>query len=258
MIVKVVLALLALGSAPCVAQELHVFQIYDTNDPAVGKLIERASADLDYFFTNVVPAALPNHQLNSHFISGDDFSIDTLRATVNNMGAFGENDIVLLFYLGHGFDDPESSLQMLNLPDLANDTGTYPAQRIVDALWSRSPALLIAIFEACNVSSPGLLQEGGGTTYVFDTERVQSVLSMKAGLAVASSSEGQFSLIGLDGGLFSRRMLGFFSEAASQVPADLEQFKRWIDSPLAALGYTQDPLVLEATDQTWQVMNSDN
>ncbi|MEJ1161441.1 caspase family protein [Prosthecomicrobium sp. N25] len=200
---------------PVRGQTIHVFEIYDTHDRVAGPFIEVAAEQIEQFTSTAVPDALGKaYRTVRKVYSGSSFEIDGLRDYLRSVEMFGARDIVLLFYIGHGADDPHSRLPMLWLPDRASGQTQYAAQTIVDELRARRPRTLIAVFEACNVDD-NIVPPSPGTVATFDPNQVRSILSNSFGIAIASAQEGQYSFVSSSGGIFSNKFLGLFRAGSS-------------------------------------------
>ncbi|MBX5201022.1 hypothetical protein [Rhizobium sp. NZLR1] len=208
---------------------LILIGLYDTADPTAGVLIKRASQRVNAFFDAASDALGEQRQVSQFVLDGADFSVDSLRAVVNPLPALGADDSVILVYIGHGFDDPLSPFQMLNIRDQRNDKDSLPAQRIIDALSSRTPGTLILLFEACNVERQASTSAAAEETP--DPRRIKALLDAHFGLAIASTREGEYSYVGKGGGVSSNRLLSFFSKTQGSL-ASATAFQSFMSQPL--------------------------
>ena len=159
-----------------------------------------------------------NLRLDKHYLTGNDFSSNNLRNTINNLQC-NSNDVILFYYEGHGFryNDQTSKWPYMivgynvdGYSELGNSR--ISLEWVINSLKNKGARLTITIAECCNseINAPVPVQKSikglaSLAINIRNPERYKELYEYSSGIISASSSKpGQVSVVSDDdGGYFT-------------------------------------------------------
>ncbi len=205
------------------AQTLYAIIVAGTNMPntilSVG--LTKSFKDIDHEL-ELIPR-YTNLKLKKHYLTGNNFSSYNLRNTINGIHC-NNNDVIIFYYLGHGFRYDNQTDQWPNLFVGYNakdnittsqlSSTSVPFQWVINQLNSKGARLTITIDESCNsrINVPTPVEKSikglaSLALNIRNPERYKELFEYSRGTVSASSSEpGQTSVVSSDDG-------GYFTES---------------------------------------------
>ncbi|GAA4403109.1 hypothetical protein GCM10023187_18860 [Nibrella viscosa] len=133
------------------AQTFHALIVADTQDPELTKACERDMITLHRQFT-VIASAI-KYQLKEQYFAGSAFGRKQLDEALRQLTP-QPNDVVFLYYTGHGYNAPGRSdrFPILLLEKAEHNLGQNPGlSAIHDMLKSKKPRLCVTMGDCCNL-----------------------------------------------------------------------------------------------------------
>lgn len=186
----------------------HLLTIADTNDPSIG---EGCGYDLDYVENMMEEAAdMCGAVLEASTIRGEDFTYTIVAETLHCIEP-GPNDVVVIWYSGHGFRTPSKKERW---PYIAFPSSPFEAvdgmgtDEIFKLLGKHDPRLLIVMSDCCNSLIDMDITEHLSSRTADDAEHArrnyQHLFGEARGTILATSSQpGEYSMGTTEGGWFT-------------------------------------------------------
>ncbi len=173
---------------------LHLMIAADTKDRSIGRSTQQDMDDIYTTFSKI--SAELGIKIKKYRVAGDNFSKSRIFNNINSISN-GENDIVIFYYSGHGFNDEskESSFASMSL-----DGPEYSLEELYHRLKNKNARLTMIIGDLCN-SIPETRRGTGikesipfKSGYFFDAEKLYKLfVESKGTLLSSSSSKGEWS-----------------------------------------------------------------
>jgi Caspase domain len=200
------------GYGFCCAQTFHVISIADSADRRIGTGAGANSRKIhDYA---LLVSGLTNLQLDFNEINGKNYTCDAVRKAVADL-TVRSNDVVLLYYSGHGISPQSVNPSGSTFPSFVCDDGPTNAealkalpnlQALGHELKAKGARLTLAVADTCNVLQA--VPEPEVPTRGADADQIRAMFLNFRGLILMSSSKtGEFSWYQYEGGLFTTRFL---------------------------------------------------
>ena len=190
-------------------QTLYAIVVAGTNMP--GNTLKIGLTKSFHDITNEIELIpqYTNLRLVKDYLTGDDFSGNNLRSVVNNLYC-NSNDVIIFYYIGHGFRYDNQTSQWPNLCVGYNDNTSVSFQWVINQLKSKGAKLTITVAECCNreigMPEPVVKNIKGVASLSFNIrnpERYKELFENTRGAIIASSSKpGETSVVSDDDGAF--------------------------------------------------------
>jgi len=220
-------------ASPSYAQTLYAIVVAGTNmsNETLSKGITKSFNEIDHELS-LIPR-YTNLKLKKYYFTGDNFSGKLLKKAINGIHC-NHNDVILFYYLGHGFRydnqidrwpnlfvtyDPEDTISNSQLR-----LYSVPFQWIINQLNNKGARLTITIDESCNskINTPVPVVKdikglGSLAMNIRNPERYKELFEYSSGtISVSSSKPGQTSVVSRDdGGYFTESFIEELKEQTS-------------------------------------------
>lgn len=194
-LITVLLALLLVSNV--FGQTFHLILIADTKDPKIGK-----GCEIDHWtvFSQMKEISEKiGYSFNELIVSKDNFNLQSVNGVIDELTC-ESNDIIFLYYSGHGFNTKERASEW-PIMNLKSDAGGYELEKAHEKLKTKGAGLCITLGDLCNevttqlvasLETKGLVVEDMVDT--DPTEIFKTLFSSyKGDVLIASSSKGQFA-----------------------------------------------------------------
>ncbi len=150
--------------------------------------------------------------LNRKEIKGDQLTHQRVMANLNSLSV-KENDVVIFYYSGHGYNPGQTKWPAMNLGDK-----TLTLRSVFDLIKRKNPRFFLVIADTCNVAiSNRFFLVAPRTLEARSTrpESYQQLFLESLGYIIASAAKpGQFAWSNSQtGGFFTRQWLGSLNQA---------------------------------------------
>jgi hypothetical protein len=218
---------------------LYIFG--DTNDATIRQGVNKNITNITSFFENV--AQTMGSTLETKKFLGSLFSSHYITNNVKfqlTTRNFGENPIIIFYYVGHGISSPNSESPSLTFSNNEN----YPLKNIEKLIENQLPnSSHWIIAETCNTNS-FQVTENGKTDYTLPRDYLEksqtSLLKDKLNqlfsrnLFLYSAKKGKPAYINNNGGIFLNHFLATGKELLEMPPLlDLDKFVEHTETKMA-------------------------
>jgi hypothetical protein len=218
------------SSIPSSETTLHAIIVADTYDRRVGKSVEVDLKNMRELVESITEntGILSNHE----FIYGDDFNLDNVSRALNNLSV-NEDDIVVFYYAGHGFNSGKGSIW----PSMKfkEKSQSLDLDWVKSTLEVKNPRFFIAMVDACNSFFEVPTKRGvRGTTPTPLAENYRQLFLNYRGHVVVSSASPDQEAGGdpKNGGYFTKKFLDTLRENLASSNPDWHTIMRGAESPI--------------------------
>ena len=149
---KILLSAIAfwLLSQCAIAQTFHAIIVADTDNESIGFSCEVDMIKMTAEFNTI--AKTIGYQINTQTVSRGSFRFEEIKAKINNLKC-SPDDIVFLYYSGHGYNELESNSKF---PIMYLQNDGYPLETALMQIKAKKPRLSIVMGDCCN----SIIQKG--------------------------------------------------------------------------------------------------
>lgn len=175
------------------AQTLHLIAFCDTDDSRIGQATEVSYKYFAREFKELITNSA-GMSVKTYFYKGSAFTLPNLDALLNTLSV-GQDDAILFWYDGHGFNNQDGDFPTLTLPNLQN---VRSLQSISTSLRNKGARLTCVFANACNKERTTRANTVG--TFIaqnapdaYASERIRLLFKSRGSLIATSSKRGQAS-----------------------------------------------------------------
>lgn len=214
----IVLIMLTFGFTQHAQSQKFQLLLYGNQEEPNGRGCDRKE-DVDnmYRFFKEIANTL-GYEFTYKAVSGKAFTAERAKADIAALNV-GNNDIVVFYYTGHGYNQ-----NIDDWPSLAFNDKSYHSTKLLDALSTQAAAakLIVFITDCCNkpIQSNFLPEEPQYYTSQYYEENVKSLFTNFTGkktVRLTASSNGEYSYSGTCG---SRQVGAYFGRAFREMFKD--------------------------------------
>lgn len=173
---------------------MHLFFVADSKDRSIGPSTQKDMNDVTTTFEKIARELEIESKVYTNY--GDQFSKSHMFQTIDNIQC-GENDVLLFFYSGHGYNETSQSS---TFPTMSLDGPDFSLEDIYAELEKKGARLTLVLGDLCNsipqtkspIASAGNIPFKSG--YLFDRAKLERLFLESEGSMISSSSKkGQWS-----------------------------------------------------------------
>ena len=168
------------------ADTFHAIIVTDTNDRRIGK-----SVAIDLEAVRNLVGSISKYTglvLSEHYISGNQFTYHNVTTALNRL-SIGNNDAVLFYYAGHGYNaNNRSRWPVLD----TKSTSRLSLNSVVQTLKSKKPRFFLVIADTCNTFMDRLIvteSMSGSRGNIPNAENYKRLFLHSRGHIVASGAK---------------------------------------------------------------------
>lgn len=198
--------------------KIHFILVASTEDPRIGYSVQKDVINFSSQIKDV--ATFLNLPLNYVEVSGKKFGKANVEAALNNLKT-GSNDIVIFYYSGHGYSNPEKTDQQYPQFDLRQSrfddvtVATLNATEVLEKIKSKKARLNLVFTDCCN-SNLGLLKPEG-KNFALTTKSLLTwdktfcydlFMKSRGSILATAAKKGQYAYGNTDvGGYFTSNLI---------------------------------------------------